>query len=108
MNGSGTENHRKYYSQFVNEQVKNEVLRYIGKEALLNSKDEHLNDIPMKKWDSMSGFAFSPTNGDILMKPTSIVPIEYKLLKEAGEGVSCATLVCIYKEAGKQIIEANA
>lgn len=96
--------HRAYYGQFVNEQVKNAVLQFIGKDALLKSKDEHLNDIPLKKWDALGGFAFSNTTGEMLHKPATIEPVEIAKLREAGEGVSSATLVCIYKEAARQIM----
>jgi hypothetical protein len=102
MSNSG-ELHREYYGQFVNEQVKKMVIREIGMDYLKMSRDEHLNDIPLKMWDSMSGFVFR--GSEMVMKPSNIEPIEYAKLKEAGEGVSCATLVCIYKEAAKQIIE---
>lgn len=95
--------HRQYFGQFVNENVKRAVLHAIGKEALLASTDEHLNDIPMKHWDRLSGFAFR--GSEMVMRPTNIEPIDIKLLRETGEGVSCASLVCIYKEAGKQIRE---
>ena len=95
--------HRSYFGQFVNEEVKDAVLQAISKEALMASKDEHLNDIPIDKWDALSGFRFSKTTGEMLTRPINIDPIDIKLLKETGEGVSCATLVCIYKEAGKQI-----
>ena len=95
--------HREYYAQFVNEQVKNLVIRFIGKERLLKSKDEHLNDIPLKDWDLLGGFVFR--GSEMVMKPTTIEPIDYKLIKEAGDGVSSATLVCIYKEAARQLIE---
>jgi hypothetical protein len=94
-----------FISQFVNENVKMRVLAYIGKEALLNSKDEHLNDIPMKKWDYLTGFSFSTHTGEMLQRPYTIEPIDIKLLKETGEGVSSATLVCIYKEAARQLIK---
>ena len=95
--------HRQYYGQFVNDAVKNKVLQFIGKEALLASTDEHLNDIPLKKWDALGGFIFR--GSELILKPTTIEPIEISKLKEANEGVSPSTLVCIYKEAGKQLIE---
>lgn len=97
--------HRKYFAQFVNKAVKQEVLDYIGKDALLNSKDEHLNDIPLKKWDALAGYSFF--NGKLIVKPYDIKPINLDLIKQANETASCATLVCIYKEAAKQIIENN-
>jgi len=97
--------HRQYNAQFVNDKVKEKVLQYIGLKALLKSKDEHLNDIPMRKWDALGGFAFSL--GTMTSRPASIQPIDYKLLKDMGDGVSPASLVCIYKEAGRQLIEEN-
>lgn len=108
INGKVT--HRQYYGQFVNEATKKRVIESIGIDKLLNSKDEHLNDIPLKKWDLLGGFIWKVRGGEeiAVMQPHSsedILPIDYKLLKEAGEGVSSSTMVCIYKEAGKQIIE---
>lgn len=102
MNGQNL--HRAYYGQFVNDQVKREVLQFIGLPALLASTDEHLNDIPMKKWDALGGFAFG-FQGVMIMKPSTIEPVDINLIREAGEGVSASTMVCIYKEAAKQIIE---
>jgi hypothetical protein len=40
----------------------------------------------------------------MIMRPTNIEPVDYQLIKEAGEGVSASTMVCIYKEAARQII----
>lgn len=106
--------HRKYYGQFVNEDVKAVVLHYFTKEVLEESlsKDEHFNDdlTPMKKWDKMTGFVWQVKNGEqiaVVQPRTSIdmLPIDYKLLKEAGEGYSNSTGVCIYKEAARQILE---
>lgn len=100
--------HRKYWAQFVNDNVKRYLLSSISKEELLKSTDPHLNDIKLARWDALGGFAFSNTTGAILRKPQTtadIEPIEYKLLKEAGEGLSSSAIVCIYKEAARQIIE---
>lgn len=87
MNGECT--FREYYSQFVNEAVKSQVLLTIGKEALLKSKDGHLNDIPLKKWDR-------------------IRPHTLNRLHEAGDSPTLAGAVCIVKEAARQIIEEEA
>lgn len=108
MNGEAS--FKEFFSQFVNEGVKAKVLAVIGKEALLASKDEHLNDIPMKKWDSMAGFRWSIIGGQevAVVKPQTsedVKPIDAGLLRDTGEGVSCAGLVCIYKEAARQLIE---
>lgn len=95
--------HRQFYAQFVNDEVKNHLLASISKKELLNSKDEHLNDIDLKRWDLLGGFAFR--GSEMTMRPTTTEPIDNKLLKEAGDGYSSATAVCIYKEAARQIIE---
>ena len=94
----------QYYGQFVNEAVKRKVLRHFSKDVLKSSfeKDEHLNNLPMRVWDGVGGFAFR--GGDMIMRPTSIEPVDIKLIREAGEGVSAYTMVCIYKEAARQIV----
>ncbi len=104
-NENAAEKHREYYSQFVNEDVMARICAVIGLSLLLASTDDHLNDIPMDKWDKLTGFEF---RGSAMVKsPKDISPIDYLLLKEAGESVSSATLVCIYKEAAKQIISSH-
>lgn len=45
--------HRLYYGQFVNRAIINYVVSVIGKDDLLASKDEHLNDIRLSRWDRM-------------------------------------------------------
>ncbi len=101
--------HREYYAQFVNDEVKRLVLSYFSKEILKQSyeKDEHFNTklTPIEKWDAMGGWAFSKATGETLRRPTSAEPIDYKLIKEAGEWFSSSTTVCIYKEAARQILE---
>ncbi len=100
--------HRKYYAQFVNDEVKARVFEYFSVETLKKSfsKDEHFNDklTPLKKWDLMAGFVFSNRTGKILQRPVSTEPIKYNLLKETGEGYSSSTGVSIYKEAARQLI----
>lgn len=106
--------HRQYYAQFVNDKVKQRVLDTFGLETLKKSyaKDEHFNTnlTPLKKWDLLGGWSWGVIRGEqiAIIQPrstTDILPVEYSLLKEAGEGLSNSTMVCIYKEAGRQIIE---
>ena len=99
--------HRKYFAQFVNDSVKHHLLLNISRKELLSSKDPYLNDIAMKRWDALGGFTFNYKSGKMITRPINIEPISLRLLKEAGEGVSASSLVCIYKEAAKQIIEEN-
>jgi hypothetical protein len=105
--------HRQFYAQFVNDEVKNAVIRMVNVDPSKSiqilreklAKDEHLNNIPMKKWDNLTGFSFSNSTGEMLTRPYSIEPIDIRKLKEADEEVSSATLVCIYKEAAKELTE---
>ena len=103
------ENHRKYYAQFVNEEVKRAVLSRWSKEELKKSfeKDQYFNTkiTPIGAWDLLGGFRFSVSTGEVLLRPTTSYPIDRKLLDEAGEWFSSATAVCIYKEAARQILE---
>lgn len=99
---------RDYYAQFVNEDIKARIMATIGLSLLLASKDEHLNDISMQKWDKMAGFAFRGSEMVSSPKvPSDIWPVDYELVKEAGDGISAAFMVCVYKEAARQIIEAH-
>lgn len=83
--------HREYYSQFVTPEVKQLVLRHIGRERLLRSKDPHLDDIGLALWDPLIGH----------IAGSEVVT----LLREAGDFLSLGTGVCILKEAARQIIE---
>lgn len=83
--------HREYYSQFVTEYIKSIVLSRFGIEKLLNSKDEHLNDIPLHSWDSLA----------VSYKPVFAID-------DTNTGIKYWSLcggVCILKEAAQQIIE---
>lgn len=96
--------HHSYYLQFANPSAWDIVLSRIGKEALLNSKDEHLNDISLQKWDSLAGFVFR--GSEAVIKPNFIpYGINGVRLKEAKEGYSCSTGVCIFKAVAKEIIK---
>ena len=71
--------------------TKQELIDRIGKTKLLNSKDEHFNDIPLDIWDNMG-------------LPCGI----NDLLKQAGDFYTLAGQVCVLKEAGRQIKESEA
>lgn len=82
--------HREYYAQFVDESVRKLVASTIGIERIRKSKDEHLNDIPLKNWDTV---AFNIHKG------------VYEKMKLAGDFRSNAGDTCILKEAARQIVE---
>lgn len=83
--------HREYYAQFVNEEMKRGLRREMLA-AILDSKDEHMNDIPLRKWDS-SGY-YLANNFRIR-----------EMMKESQDFLTDAGIVCILKEAAKQIKE---
>ena len=43
----------EYYNQFVDQKVITLVVDMIGADTILESKDEHFNDIPLAKWDAV-------------------------------------------------------
>lgn len=71
--------HREFYGQHMTLPIINMVVRAIGKDRLLRSTDEHLNDIPLKEWDNL-----------------------HPLL-----GGSLSDSVCFAKEAARQWLELN-
>lgn len=73
--------HHEYYKQFVTKGAIECVKRAIGKDRIINSKDEHFNDIALKLWDNL------------------YIPIPN------GVDGSLATKVCIAKCAARMIKE---
>ena len=99
-------NHREYYSQFVTEGTKQTVLQVIGLNKILKSKDRHLNDIPLNLWDNCAGFVHSKGCGGITQVSLVSASLDTKM-REQGDYPTLAGLVCICKEAAKQIQEEN-
>lgn len=85
-----TRNHREYYSQFVDIHVKMNVLKSVSMDKLLRSTDPHFNDIGLQVWDEM-GRKF----------PHEMI----QKLKSCGDFLTAAGLVCIHKEAARQLVE---
>lgn len=81
--------HREYYSQFVTDNIRKSVETYLGPDLIIKSlrEDEHLNNIPLGKWDRMN------------------CCISRSAFKEAGGTYSLAGCVCVLKEAARQVAE---
>lgn len=95
-----------YYSQFVNEQVKKAVLNKFGsveKLATCFAKDKHLNNLPLHLWDQLIGYDGSG-NFNSRNNPFYAI-LDRGLLKEAGEGWSASTGICIAKQAARMMVE---
>jgi glutamyl-tRNA reductase len=80
--------HRDYYGQFVNTATVR-AIEHLKKE-ILESTDEYLNDIPLRKWDSLS---------------YQMTTIARENLIKANEGGSIATGVCIAKASARALKE---
>jgi hypothetical protein len=91
-----------YYRQFLDDQTEHELLANITLAEILSSTDKHLNDIPMIKWDGISGIMFR--GSEMISRPTIRKSLHDKI-HEADEGVSAATLVCIYKQQARVLKE---
>ena len=81
---------REYYAQFVNEGTKRIIRDTIGEDAILQSTDPHLNDIPLARWDSVGMSALRTADRN-------------EQMRECGDYMTLAGLVCIAKEAARQI-----
>jgi hypothetical protein len=103
---NGKVEHREYYAQFITDEMVKQVKDNIGIERIKASKDKHLNDIPMKEWDGLSGISFKIINGSQTLASRPQVSHKFvELCKQAGEGISPSTLVCVYKEIARQLAE---
>lgn len=85
--------HRQYYAQFVSSSIRTAVLQRFGIERLSKAfqEDKHLNNIPLKHWDNLG--------------VNVIRFLDKDLIRNAGEVISLSSLVCILKEAGRQLID---
>ena len=89
MDGKAT--FREYYGQFVTDEVKSWVLRHFTKDQLRHSTDYHMNDLPLSVW--------------LRIIPQ---PVPYSIdqkLAAANDYATQAVLVCIAKEAARQIVD---
>lgn len=79
--------HQEYYLQFSTPMMVSAVYFFIGKNPISNSKDKHMNDIALCRWDKLPNYCD--------------VSLMYKL----GETPSKATKVCVAKAIAKELKE---
>ena len=77
--------HEEYYGQLVTQSIKDHVARAIP-QGLAKSTDPHFNDIPLATWDRIG--AYSVPSGEF---------------KKLGDFRTAAGVVCVLKEAARQI-----
>ena len=110
--------HQDYYRQFVTDRTLAHVAGWFepGELAAAHAKDEHLNTIPLEKWDRLT---WHPTNKN--PRPSqytsargasgpfqSHLPINDQMIELTGELVTRSTLVCIAKQAARMLVEQEA
>ncbi len=85
--------HRRYFSQFVTEEIREIVLSTFGLLTLKNAfaRDFYFNSIHADKWHSL-----------II---TNRALVDNNLLKQAGETFCLSTATYIFKESARQIVE---
>ncbi len=89
--------HAEYYSDFVTPHIKNIVGSYFkaGELAEALKADQHLNTIALSKWDNIGRSVLNMSLG------------LSKICKDKGDVLTQAGLVCICKEAARQIVADN-
>lgn len=85
----GQERHEKFYSQFVSERITAMVVSGIGAETLAASRDAHLNDIPLERWDRLPRM------------------LNEKHVRELGGNMSLSTFTCVHKQAARMWLAKN-
>jgi len=90
--------HDEYYGQFSSPNVVAAVANYIGKDRLLRSADEHLNDIPLNIWDNAPWFGMQRQVAEA-NRSTHV--------KTDGLFTSLSDKVCTLKAAAKKFIKEN-
>lgn len=96
---SGEISHSDFYRQFVDDRVKNIVRKDLKGSGYLKglkekiAEDESLRNIPLSFWDS---FSQSINTAEVFSK-----------MKQAGDYLTLAGIVCIAKEAAKIISSEN-
>jgi len=84
----GAASHDEYFQQFATDAGRAWVLSAIGKQRLMQSTDQHFNDIPLELWDM---FPYTPR----------------ALMRQAGDYPTLAGAVCIAKAIARSIKHEN-
>lgn len=105
--------HREYHSQFVTDETVRHIRNYFTADQLAEALEEdvHLNSIKLEVWDKIVSRPTDKPNrpGVRTSGFITVLPVDREAINTAGESVTMATLVCIAKEAARQIVEsANA
>ena len=106
--------HQRYFAQFVTDKTIAHVRQSFDADQLIKAfnADPHLNTIPLDRWDAAtwhnvngSGHRSRETAAGNAGGPFySHLPFDRDAIAAAGETVTRAVLVCIAKEAARQLV----
>lgn len=100
---------QEYYAQFVSDNTLRHVRSWFTPEVLRKAlaKDEHLNTIPLSKWDTLAirELEAKPWDRNPSGRFQAAMPYNGDAIKAAGETVTRAVLVCIAKTAARMIAD---
>lgn len=104
--------HRDYYAQFVTDATIAAIAMTFGVDRLTKTlaKDRHVNTIPLVQWDHASWHLTTPSPESEIRRGSSRAFVSHLAMdrdavKASGDIVTRAFLVCVAKEAAKQVIE---
>lgn len=108
---AGTVDHQAYYGQFATESVVRMVEMFIGKDAVINSTDPSFNDIPLAKWDALSGYHLATDKARTNIPTAHLVALSNMFMQapeNAVPSISLSDCVSILKAAARKIKETAA
>lgn len=82
--------HREYYAQFVTDYIKREIA-FGMMDDILKSEDFYFNDVSLHRWDKRAYIVNTRST--------------HNKMKECNDTLSLNGIVCILKEAARQIKE---
>lgn len=90
-----------YYQQFAVDETYVRVQAFFGKDRLASAykSDPNFNSIPLKEWDALCFEELRPGRGF-----RARLPIDRAAIAAAGDTVTRAELICIAKQAAKDIV----
>lgn len=94
--------HRRFHAQLVTERTRRQVRDFFGIETLLRARgDRHLNSIPVRRWDALCFTDPKAASGPF----RALIDYGRDALAATGDRMTRAGLVCVAKEAARQLIE---
>jgi hypothetical protein len=97
----GEVSHHDYFAQYADTAIRRRLITFFGKRRILRhamaeGDMNHRDYIPLNEWDVLTGY-----RSGRLSAPRST----FEKCKLAGESMTAATMVCIYKAAARLMVD---